>query len=276
MSKIILPRYPVYIPSKGRADHFLTARILTDDGVPFKVVVEPPEYDAYAAIVGKENVLVLPFHDLGLGSIPARNWIWEHAKAGGKERHWCIDDNIGKFYRWYHGKRIPCAAGPALAVVEDFSDRYVNVAVAGLNYTCFAISKRPPFLLNNRVYSCMLILNNLHQRWRGRYNEDADLCLQVLADNWCTVLVNVFLIAKAMTMTMKGGNTDLLYAGDGRLRMARSLERVWPGTVSVYRRFQRPQHLVYDQWQRFDTPLRLKPGIDLSKLPKVDEYGIRL
>lgn len=76
-------------------------------------------------------------------------------------------------------------------------------------------------------------------------------------------------------MTMKGGNTDTLYQGDGRLRMARSLERMWPGIVEVKRRFKRPQHVIKYHWTRFDTPLKLKPGIDLNNL-EPNEYGMKL
>ena len=36
------------------------------------------------------------------------------------------------------------------------------------------------------------------------------------------------------TMTMKGGNTDQLYKGDGRLTMARSLERVCLMMLSTF------------------------------------------
>jgi len=56
--------------------------------------------------------------------------------------------------------------------------------------------------------------------------------------------------------------------------MARSLERAWPGVVQVKRRYGRPQHVV--AWGRFDTPLKLKPGIDLASFPKVDESGLSL
>lgn len=117
-------------------------------------------------------------------------------------------------------------------------------------------------------------ISDLHARWRGRYNEDTDLCLQVLASGECTVLVNVFLIAKAATMTMKGGNSDELYKGDGRLRMARSLERMWPGVVETRRRFRRPQHVVKNAWRKFDTPLRLKPGVVVPSEP--NEFGLKL
>lgn len=272
----VLPRYPVYIPSKGRADCCFTARYLVESGVPFHLVVEPPEADAYAAVFGRERLLVLPFHDLGLGSIPARNFIWEHAKASGAERHWILDDNMRAFFRRYRGKRVYCDAGIALHATEDFTDRYENIAIAGLAYSMFVPDnvRHQPLQINCHVYSCMLIRNDLPFRWRGRYNEDTDLCLQALSTNWCTVLICAFVVEKRATMKLKGGNTDTLYQGDGRLKMARSLERMWPGVVETKRRFNRPQHVV--NWKKFDTPLRLKPGIDLAQLPTVNEYGMTL
>ena len=52
--------------------------------------------------------------------------------------------------------------------------------------------------------------------------------------------------------------------------------RLWPGVVRTTRRFKRPQHSVFASWRRFDTPLKLKPEIDLSALPPVDDHGMRL
>lgn len=274
-----MTRYPIYVPSKGRVDACLTAEVLNRDGVPFFLVVEPPERDAYTARYGAERVLILPFANRG-SVIPARNWIKQHSKAAGAERHWQLDDNIRKFEKWHRGRRIPCEAGVALQACEEFTDRYENIGVSGLNYHMFGHQSgrqpRAPFWVNVHVYSCCLILNSLPHQWRGRYNEDTDLCLQVLADGWCTVLFNAFLCDKITTMTMTGGNTSVLYHGDGRLKMARSLERQWPGVVKTDRRWQRPQHVVKDAWKRFDTPLRLKPGIDLAALPKVNDYGMTL
>lgn len=271
-----LPRYPIFIPSKGRyqPDLALTARCLMNDGVPFYAVVEEEEREQYEALVGPERVLVLPFSNLGLGSIPARNWIKDYATASGAERHWQLDDNIVEFRRLYRGERIPCDAGLALRACEDFSDRYENVAISGLNYQMFVTSQtKKPFVTNVHVYSCTLVLNAIPHRWRGRYNEDTDICLQVLADGWCTVLVNVFMANKMRTMAMTGGNTDDLYQGDGRLRMARALERVWPHVVTTDRRWGRPQHVI--DWKKFDTPLKLKPGIDLAAIA-ANDYDAKL
>lgn len=271
----ILPRYPIYVPSKGRAAYCLTARCLVEDGVPFFLVVEAQEAEEYAARYGAERLLILPFRDQGL--IAARNWIKAHATAAGYERHWQLDDNIRTFMRRWRAKRLYCDAGLALRVCEDFTDRYENIALAGLNYIMFMPDERErgPLTINCHVYSCTLILNALPFSWRSVYNDDTDYCLQVLAAGWCTVLLNAFLAQKMWTMHVKGGNTDALYQGDGRLKMARSLERLWPGVVTVDRRFHRPQHVVKDSWKRFDTPLKLKPGIDLSNLPP-NEYDMTL
>jgi hypothetical protein len=270
------PRYPIYIPSKGRFDVCLTAKFLRDDGVPFHIVIEKQEYEKYAEHYGEECLLVLPFSNRG-SVIPARNWIKEHAAENGHKRHWQLDDNIRQMERWYKGMRIRCDANIAIAATEDFVDRFENVALAGMNYHTFAITPAlGPFTLNTRVYSCSLILNSLPHRWRGSYNEDTDLCLQVLADGWCTLLVNAFLIDKKWTMSLKGGNTAELYAGDGRAKMARSLERLWPGVVTTKRRFQRPQHVVKDSWKRFDTPLKYADGKSAADYQGVNEYGMKL
>lgn len=272
-----LPRYPVYVPTKGRWQQPLTLRFLLADGVPFRAVVEPCEVEHYLPIVGEERLLVLPEDDMRL--LGARNWIMSHSIAEGHARHWQIDDNILRVRRLYKGLRIPCDSGPALAACEDFVDRYSNVAIAGLNYVMFGFAAMglrppPPFYLNHRVYSCTLVENSIPYRWRLLRNDDTDLCLQVLAGGWCTVNLNVFLVEKMATMTVAGGNTDDLYGGDGRLRMARDLERAWPGVVSVTRRFGRPQHRVANAWNSFDT--QLVPRADVVVDDKPNEYGLKL
>ncbi len=272
-------RYPVYVISKGRAARCLTARFFVADGVDFKLMVEPQEADAYRERFG-DRVVVLPFSNLGQGSFPARNWCWEDAKASGAKRHWIFDDNIYRIRRMFKGKRIPCRAGIALAVAEDFTDRYTNVAISGFAYTMFAGPQmvRVPFFLNVHVYSALLIDCGLSHRWRLRYNEDTDLCLQVLTDKrkLCTVLFNAFSVDKVGTMTMKGGNSDQLYKGSGRLVMARALEEVWPDHVKVKWRFGRPQHVVKNSWKDFTHLLVRRADVDWSKFKKIDNRGMRL
>lgn len=274
----IRPRYPIYIPSKGRSKSGLTMKALDKDGTPYRIVVEPQEREVYAAPYGEDRLLVLPENDRGL--VVARNWIRAHAESEGHARHWQLDDNMRRFCRLWHGMKVQCDASPALAAVEDFADRYENVGIAGLNYEMFVPkgARHPPIRVNAHVYSCTLIDHAMPYWWRGTYNEDVDICLQAIVNGWCTVQVNVFFVQKVPTMKIGGGNTDALYHGDGRLKMAQALERQWPHVVKTTRRFQRPQHKVSHEWKRFDTPLRLKPGIDLAALAEAgaNEYGLDL
>ncbi len=269
-----LPRYPIYIPSKGRADQCLTARVFKRDNIPFHLLVEPQERDAYAKEFGSKTLIVLPFRDQGL--VAGLNWLWDNVIPKKLERYWYFDDNIRGFWRFFNGKRIRCDSLAPLLVAEDFSDRYQNVAITGFNYFMFAVdgSSCPPFRLNNHVYSSMLMNNKMPFRWRGPYNADTDMCLQVLSKGWCTVQINTFLIWKMTTMKMKGGNTETLYRGDGRLKMARSLERLWPGVVETKRRFNRPQHVIKSAWARFDNQLIFKKGEEKKRNP--NEYGLTL
>ena len=251
--------YPVYVISKGRAPRATTAKFLAADGVPYRLVVEEPEAEDYASRYGADVIDVLPFVDQG--GVAARNWCWEHSVAAGADRHWILDDNIRSVQRWHQGRRNRIDSKLAFTAIEDFTDRYTNIGLSGMNYVMFASGPQPPFTLNCRVYSCQLIRNDMPIRWRGEWNTDTDLSLQTLSIGLCTVLVNAFLIEKLTTMKAKGGNTEK-YQGDGRLKMARSLERQWPGIVTVDRRWQRPQHVVANNWRRFDTPLIRRDDID--------------
>jgi hypothetical protein len=269
------PRYPVYVISKGRWESRLTSKALEELGIPYRIVVEPQERDAYAAVIDPAKILVLPFSNLGQGSIPARNWVWSHSLAEGARRHWILDDNIHGFYRLNYNLKTPVASGTIFYAAEEFVDRYENVAEAGFNYFMFASRKvkLPPFYLNTRIYSCILLRNDLNYRWRGRYNEDTDLSIRLLKDGYCTVLFNAFLAEKAQTMTMKGGNTDELYVDDGRRKMAESLVEQHPDIASVSFKWGRWQHHVdYSGFAR--NRLRRKSGLEVPD--GVNNFGMVL
>lgn len=246
--------------------------------VPYRVVVEPQEFDNYAKYVDPSKILTLPFSNLGQGSIPARNWVWEHAISEGHKRHWIFDDNILCFYRLNANRRIPVDSGTIFRVAEIFTDRYDNVGLSGLNYTTFAQDRSeriPPYYLNTRVYSMILVKNDLPHRWRGKYNEDTDLCLRVLKDDMCTILFNAFLGDKTQTMIMGGGNTDEVYnTGDSRLAFAKSLEEQHPDVVRVVWKFGRWHHQV--DYSRFKALNKLK--FSEGKIPTdgINNYGMVL
>lgn len=234
------PKYPVYIPSKGRWERRLTVKGLEVIGVPYHVVVEPSEYDNYAAVVDRKKILVLPSDNMKL--IGSRNWIMEHSISIGAKRHWQLDDNMDSYYRVNRNMKLIVKSGATFRAAEDFVDRYTNVAIAGFQYNSFVFKDAvvPPFRLNTRIYSCSLINNEIPYRWRSVYNDDTDICLQALKGGWCTVLFNAFLVNKETTMRGSGGNTDELYLiEDGRKKMAQALVDLHPDVATMTWKFNR-------------------------------------
>lgn len=270
------PSHPVYIISKGRWESRLTAKSLEAMAVPYTIVVEPQEFDAYAEVIAREKIAVLPFSNLGQGSIPARNWVWEDSIQRGATWHWILDDNISGFFRLNYNLKTPVADGTIFRVAEEFVDRYENIGQAGFNYFMFANQREgriPPYYKNTRVYSCILNRNDHDFRWRGRYNEDTDLSIRILKAGWCTVLFNAFLANKMPTLTMKGGNTDELYVDDGRLKMAESLVEQHPDIVKVTWKWNRHQHHV-DYSQFSDRQFIRKQGVAIPR--RVNNFGMAL
>jgi len=249
------PKYPVYIISKGRWENPLSALSFLKSDIEFLVAVEPQEYDLYARKLGSSHILKLPFSNLGLGSYPARNYCWEHAKKLGYKYHWLFDDNIRGLCKWINGRKTMidnCCDG--LLFVETYTEKN-NIDINGFEYRYF-VAKPPkrPFKLNCHVYSALLIKNDLPYRWRLKYNEDIDLCLQVLHNGGSTASCVYYMTNKTSTVAkMKGGNQTELYQGnkaEKNLLKAKMLETVWPQYVKTVIRFGRHHHLI--DWRQFN------------------------
>ena len=271
-----MSKYKIYIISKGRHDVCYTAKHFLENNVDFNLVVEPQELDLYKEHFDEKIIITTPFQDLGLGSIPVRNFVWEHSKKLGHKSHWIFDDNIRSTRYLWKGRKVNIDPAIAISEIEKFTDRYENIAIIGMNYSFFVRGgKLKPYALNKRVFSNLLINNNIEQRWRGRYNEDTDLSLQVLVNGYCTVLFNVFSIDKTLTMSMKGGNATELYQGDGRLKMAKDLERQWPYVVKTVRKFNRPQHEIIRKSRQFNQQLIRRKDIDWDKI-KEEKINLKI
>ena len=300
-------RYPIYIISKGRPDSRLTVKSLDAMGAMYRVVIEESEYDDYAAVINPNKLLVLPegfrenpkwarrCENTGLlgGSIPVRNWVWEHSIAEGHKRHWILDDNIWHFYRAHNNRKTKVLTPTPFRVCEDFTDRYTDVKMSGMNYAslCPAIYKRPPYYHNTRVYSCILLANDVYENgelyWRGKYNEDTDLSLRLMKAGYHTYLFNAFVCGKVATLTMKGGNTKEVYgldqagtkharAGsdfDHRRAFAESLHAQHPGEVRITQKFGRWHHHIDYRVFQNKKPTK-KPGLNIPK--GGNNYGMKL
>ena len=278
----------MYIVSKGRWETRYTSIALERLGLPYWIIVEDQEYDNYADVIHPDKILVLPQQylddydtcdDLGdsksKGPGSARNFAWQHAIDEGAKRHWVMDDNINSFQRLNQNLMCKITNGAMFKACEDFVDRYTNLYLAGPAYDFFAIAKTvmPPFVKNTRIYSVLLIQNDMPYRWRGRYNEDTDLSLRVLKDGHCTVQFNAFLQEKQTTQLIKGGNTEEFYAKEGTLPKSQMLADLHPDVATVVWKFSRWHHDV----NYFPFKKNLLKKIDGLKIPTgINNYGMEL
>lgn len=277
-----IPRYPIFIPTKGRYDSRLTIRVFDNIDIDYKIVIEEQEYKSYNRYVDKNKILVLPHKDKGL--TVTRNWIWDYAQSLGVKRFWTFDDNIGSMvsgrpigiYRFHKNLKVPVETAAPLIAIEDWVDRYKNIAIAGMNYFMFASRKSgniPPITFNTRIYSNMLIKTNIPFRNETFYNDDTDLCLRVLKSGFCTALFNAFLIEKRTTMTVKGGMTDYYEKTNNRLEFAKELQQAHPDVVKITKKWGRWHHHV-DYRPFRGNKLIKKTDIEISDEP--NNYGMKL
>ena len=295
-----LPQFPLYIVSKGRADSRLTSRALEAMKVPDRIIAEPQEVETYAKVIDRAKILPLDMSykdtyetcdelgdERGKGPGGARNFAWQHSIDSGFDWHWVMDDNIKSFHRLNKNLKVPVGDGTIFRCMEDFVLRYRNVGMAGPNYFMFASrkTKMKPFALNTRIYSCNLIRNDLRFRWRGRYNEDTILSLDMLKAGWCTVQFNAFLQYKMPTQQIKGGNTAEFYhaegvkvegekyARGGTLAKSEMLARVHPDVSKVVWKFGRWHHEVdYRPFKK--TALVRREGVEIPR--GANNYGMNL
>ena len=270
----IKPRYPIYIISKGRAEACLTAQTLMWMGVDFYIVVEPNEIGPYQSIYGN-RVITGDFDTTTASSIPVRNWIDDHATS---QKYWLLDDNIRYFWRMTNNISYRVKSPAIFAAVEDFTDRYTNVGISGMYHLglCKNDFCIPPYYLNTRVYSMSLMNKEINNQikingklWRGRYNEDTDLCLRILKAGFCTINFATFLGDKVASMRMKGGNTDSVYTdNDDRYLFAKSLQDQHPDCVTVTKKFNRYHHHV--DYKRFQQQLKIKDTY------RIQDYNFKL
>lgn len=292
------PKYPVYIVSKGRHESMITSKSLARMKVSHYIVIEPQDKDNYEKALDNFDIrkyvtlVVAPFSNHGDGPGRARNYAWDHSIALGAKRHWVLDDNIADFYRLHNNERVRVESGAIFKAAEDFVDRYDNVPISGFQYRFFIApnSKYPAYVKNTRIYSTLLIENTCKHRWRGRYNEDTDICLRVLKDGDCTIQFNAFMQGKCATQTVKGGNTEEFYWKegdldkenwrDGRLNATGTINKsqmlvdMHPDVSRVVWKYGRWHHYVdYGPFKK--NQLRLKENVDLKDFPKVDNYGMK-
>ena len=285
------PRYPIYIVSRSRSERCYTSRFLSQMEVPHFVVVEPQDVAAYQEKVANKYATILELdmsykdkydtlddwdnatHSTGPG--PARNFAWDDSIKRGYKWHWVMDDNATEGFHWFwHNVKVKCRTGALLAACEDWVDRYDNIAMFGPNYKMFVTmdAYHPPYTMNTRIYSCNMIRNDVPFRWRGRYNEDTILSLDMLTAGWCTVQANWALFGKCTTQKVKGGNTEVFYSKEGTKPKSEMLAKVYPDIAKVVWKFHRWHHYV--DYSGFKQTLHLRDGV--VPVPGENNYGMRV
>jgi hypothetical protein len=171
--------------------------------------------------------------------------------------------------------KIKCLTGTPFYIIEDFVLRYENIALSGMGYAIFcpASDCRPALRFNTRIYSCLLIRNDIPFRWRGRYNEDTDLSLRVLKSGWVTVEFNSFLIGKRATQTVSGGNTEEFYKKEGTLNKSKMLVEMHPDVTKLTKKFNRWHHNVNYKIFKKNKLIKKK---DVIISDKVNNFGMKL
>ncbi len=286
------PNFPIYIPSKGRADVCLTSDALCEMKVKHYIIVEPQEVKLYKAHRNLEYASILKLDlsykdkyehcdDLGTskssGPGPARNFAWDHSMKNGYDWHWVMDDNIQYFIRTNNRRRIRCKTASFWKAQEDFILRYENIGMGGPVYGMFCFRDpeidMPPFITNTRIYSCNFIRNDLPFRWRGRYNEDTILSLDMMKAGWCTIQFYAFAQQKIVTQALKGGNSDEFYFKEGTLEKSRMQVQVHPDVSKLVKKFGRWHHRVnYMPFQK----MKLRRKKDYEAMLGKNDYGQKL
>jgi hypothetical protein len=249
--------YPVYVPSKGRADKKITTKFLEEAGVPFYVVVEPQDAETYKQNYDAEKILVMEKNDQGIAY--ARNFCKEHSQSIGAKYHWQIDDNIHNLGYRAENKNRKGSAVAVLGLAEAFVDKFENVGGASLSHTMFAFAKNTALDVNKQVYSCALFCNSNTLKWRPDVIEDTDYSLQLLSAGYTTILFNRLIMNKMATGVLKGGNTEISHGGNRRLLRSQKLQEYWPGWFKITEQYGRVKVAPSRVWKTFKQELLL-PG----------------
>ena len=285
------PKYPIYVVSRGRSESCFTSMFLSLMEIKHYVIVEPFEVQVYSEKLKEYSkfaeVLELDMSykdnydtcdDLGTklnaGPGGARNFAWDHSVKNGFKYHWVMDDNVkDKGFAYTHAnEKIIIKTSSFLRIHEDFVERFDNVALSGLQYLMFVPADRYsyPYILNTRIYSFLLIRNDIPYRWRGRFNEDTDLSLRALKDGWCTLEDQVFCADKIQTQRAKGGNNEVFYKELGTELKSKMLAELHPDVCRVVEKFHRIHHEV--NYKGFKQKLHYRP--DYVPKTGINNYGM--
>lgn len=257
-------RFPIYMPSRGRAGRSSTLSWLQRHAKPgtwdLTIVTSEPdayrdaypdlrvipisqeaydEYDYTPELVGKGHP------DGGI----ARNTGWQDAIERGFTHHWSMDDNFTAVQAWHRGVRHWKGHLPMLGLraLEDFALRWSNLAAVSAEQAAFGSSRQTQaWTIPSRMYCCVLWRNDIKQRYRRGLNDDTILSLDVLEAGWLTASSRRVMAGKMPTGAgrVAGGMTDV-YREAGFMRKFAEAARCHPKHIRLIPDFRgRPHHRI--------------------------------
>lgn len=201
--------FNIYIPSKGRANRCFTAICLKANGIPFKIVVEPQDYEDYLKEYSKEELVTLDANNKGLSY--SRNFIKRYSLSKGEERHWQLDDDISYFVKRENDKNSKINPINIFNEIEEDTLKYKNVKVSGLRDVVFAWTQKVDRSVNKLIASAFLVENDTTINWSDNMIEDIDYCIQVLERGYCTLIYNRLAYQKKPNNKDLGGQAGFNY-----------------------------------------------------------------
>ena len=271
-------KFPIFIPSKGRHDIRMTAHKLREAGVDFRLIVEPQEVKKYQSNWGTDSVVELDMNfqknydtcdeygdRMSKGSGASRNYAWQIALEEKHTNFWVIDDNL-KYFHYIDQEGFIRARNLKkwFTLIEQKITKPNNVVMGGpadYRFVVYGQGKFRRYKFNTRVYSFSLIRSNIPMRFRGRFNEDTILSIDILKAGFATTLIHDQLFSKSATNVVKGGNTDALYGGGGKTAItgpkSRQLKQVHPDVVKIVARHGRIHHYVNYRKHFINNPVHI-------------------
>lgn len=252
-------KYPIFIPSKGRATYELAkvCPVLDQSKLHYTIFVEPQDELTYRGIFGLASIVVLKENDKGIGY--ARQSMLDYAREKKIPVYWQLDDNIYGFYKVEGGKTAKCGAREALETAEtyfDYHNAQAEVGLLGLDYQQYAWAKKDALSLNNRTWCSTLTRSDTGIDYAQDLDtrEDVDFCLQHLLNGWRTILVHRYAMGKPpMAMNKFGGLSQQYKQGKGMTALRDLVEKYKdiPGLVGTKPMSQSRGLNVKINWRHF-------------------------
>jgi len=203
-------KYPICIISKDRADTCKTRMLFDPYDIDYFVMVEPNDYESYVAKFGKSKVVNIGENNKGVYYV--RNFCIEWSKEKGYDKHWQIDDDVNAIFFRPMNKATGIRERESiknplktLSYVEDFSDKFSNHGVSCFSQDVFAFAKPRDIDLNKMVYCWQFINNAVDSRFQPHTSEDTDFSIQVLKENYVTMIFNTCTFRMPRSGSNKGG-----------------------------------------------------------------------